>query len=215
MIMGTLQYASVVAAIALMGFSGGVAAQNDAGFYIGGNIGQSKINDLDEACDEFRNDLNALGIVATVDCDDTDTAFKAYAGYQFNKYLAAELGYVDLGSPEPTATSGNVTGGFKFETKAFFVEAVGMIPVIGGLSILGRVGAARWDVDVEATGAFAPLGSESDDGVSLVYGAGLQWMFTKNFGLRAEYEVYDSVGDEDTTGESDIHMYSLGVLFKF
>jgi hypothetical protein len=33
--------------------------------------------------------------------------------------------------------------------------------------------------------------------------------------LLGEYEVYDNVDDEDTTGESDVHMRSLGVPFKF
>jgi hypothetical protein len=209
MIMGTLRYASAVAALALLAFSGGAAAQNDAGFYIGGNVGTSTFKDLDEEC----NEISDFGV--TVDCDDSDTAFKAYAGYQFNKYFAAEIGYADLGKVEPTGSAGGLTAGATIEAKAFFVEAVGMLPLTHGLSILGRVGAARWDVDVQGTGAAAPLGSESDDGIDLVYGAGLQWMFAKNFGLRAEYEVYDNVGDEETTGESTIHMYSLGVLFKF
>jgi hypothetical protein len=40
-------------------------------------------------------------------------------------------------------------------------------------------------------------------------------MFGRNFGLRAEYELFDGIGDDSTTGESDIHVISAGIVFKF
>ena len=59
----------------------------DAGFYIGGALGQSS---FDVEC------------ARTTSCDDSDSSWKIFGGYQFNKHFALEFGYADLG--ETTAS---------------------------------------------------------------------------------------------------------------
>lgn len=193
-----------------LALSGPARADEATGFYLGGSVGQTDVRDLDEAC----ADVTALGGTVT-DCDDKDTAFKVFAGYQFNQYFAAELGYADLGAGNITFSGPGGTGNVEFGGNAIFLDAVAMFPVFQNFSILGRVGATRWDVDAEVSAGGLPIASESDDGFGFSYGAGLQYMFGRNFGLRAEYQVFDNIGDEDTTGESDVHMYSIGIIFKF
>ena len=65
--------------IALSSLAAGAPAAlaQDAGFYAGIGFGQSKVKDFCE------------GVVGT--CDDKDTAWKILGGYQFNKYLGAEI----------------------------------------------------------------------------------------------------------------------------
>src|SRR5438094_10099337 len=60
-------------------------ARGETGWYLGGNIGQSKLKD---GC----SGLGGSGI----SCDDKDTAFKILGGYNINRNFAAELGYTDL-----------------------------------------------------------------------------------------------------------------------
>src|SRR5256885_17262477 len=66
--------------------------------YIGGSLGQSK----------FKVDCGG--------CDTKDTAFRLFGGYQFNRNIAAELGYTDLGKLGGTGGVGGhppgVSGGF-------------------------------------------------------------------------------------------------------
>ena len=190
--------------------SGPARADDATGFYLGGSIGQTNITDLDEGCDA----ITGLGGTVT-DCDDKDTAFKVFAGYQFNQYFATELGYADLGAGNIGFSGPGGTGNVEFAANAIFLDAVAMLPVFENFSILGRIGAARWDLDAEVSAGGLPIASESEDGFGFSYGAGLQYMFGRNFGIRAEYQVFDSIGDEDTTGESDVHMYSIGIVFKF
>jgi opacity protein-like surface antigen len=45
-------------------------------------------------------------------------------------------------------------------------------------------------------------------------GLGAQYNLSKSVGLRAEWERYFEVGD-NTTGEMDIDLISVGVVYKF
>jgi OOP family OmpA-OmpF porin len=85
----------------------------DSGWYVGGNIGQS---DVDE--------LNA-----------TDTSFKVLGGYQINRHFAVEAGYIDFGK----ATS----GGTNFKGNAFELVGVGLLPLSNQFSLYGKLGFAR------------------------------------------------------------------------
>jgi opacity protein-like surface antigen len=75
----------------------GRAPQDEAsGPYIGAGVGQS---DVDTDC--------AVAGTETTGCDTTNTAWKAYLGYQFNKWIALEGGYVKFGDVNAT---GSVVG---------------------------------------------------------------------------------------------------------
>jgi hypothetical protein len=75
-----------------------------------------------------------------------------------------------------------------------------------------------WNLDFDAT-ASGPGGtataSESESGVSGLLGAGVSINFGRKIALRAEYERHFDVGDEDTTGTSDIDMFSASMVFRF
>jgi hypothetical protein len=67
--------------IALVAFSTGAQAL-EPGWYIGAGGGQSSIKDFEDACEPFSVDIYTFPIA---DCDDEDTAWKAFAGYQFGR----------------------------------------------------------------------------------------------------------------------------------
>lgn len=139
-----------------------------------------------------------------------------------NKNFALEGGYADLGKPltwNSTVTvpaTGSVSANWK--GKAWTLAAVGLLPVTDQFEVFGKLGAHRWDVDVSASavgGGGAAAGSWSDSGSSWLYGLGASYSFTKNLAVRAEWERYQDVGDEDNTGKSDVDMWSLGIQYKF
>lgn len=89
-VLQTLTLASLVALLALP-----VIAQ-EAGYpYFGLSVGQSKAN-IDEA--NITANLLGAGLATTsIVSDERDASFKLFGGYQFNRNIAIEAGYFDLG----------------------------------------------------------------------------------------------------------------------
>jgi OOP family OmpA-OmpF porin len=201
--------------LAVVAVGGGIAlapadsrAQTDpaTGFYAGGSIGRS---DLTDGC-------SAPGAVVT-NCDTRDTAWKAYGGYQINKWLGAEVGYVDFGNGTFGGTLGGAPFTSKTETWGITAHAVGQIPIpldnefLNKISILGKVGTVRWDQD--RSSSLAAL-SGNETGWAFGWGLGLQYTFNEHLGVRAEWEQFNNVGS-GATGESDIQMWTVGLNYKF
>lgn len=87
----------------------------DSGWYIGGNLGQSDIDELGEG----------------------DTSFKILGGYQINKHFGAELGYTDFGKAE--------SGGTTVKGTAWELVGVGTLPINDKFSVFGKLGFAMGD----------------------------------------------------------------------
>ncbi|HEX5057223.1 MAG TPA: outer membrane beta-barrel protein [Gammaproteobacteria bacterium] len=194
------------------------------GWYIGIGAGistydlpndlESTLNDLDQAT----SDLNDLGVDASFDADDSDTAAKIFGGFNINPYFGIEFGYIDLG--ETTADfsldsdgnlfpSGETRVGSSFSVDGFNAGVVGSLPFSDLISLNGRAGVYFWNSKSEfsardTTGAFFNDSfSESDNGNDIYYGVGLDigW-----FGLF--YEIYDIDGD-------DINLAGISAKFSF
>lgn len=161
------------------------------GFYAGGTLGNSS----------FSNGCRLGG-----SCDDNDTAFKIFGGYQFHKYVAAELGLVDLGRARSTA------GGASDEVKAraWDLSAVGSFPVVERFSVFGRLG--LYFARVEENTNFA--GNSSHSNTDLTYGVGVRYDFTRNLAVRGELQRYSDAGGGDVL-KTDIDLLGISVLWKF
>jgi OOP family OmpA-OmpF porin len=142
-----------------------------------------------------------------VSCDDEDTAWKILGGYQFNKNFAVEFGYTDL----VEVSGGGAVGNFSTEATAFELVAVGMMPLADRFSVYGKIGMYRADVDASGTGIF---GSVSESNTDLTFAVGVRYDFTRNLGVRAEWQKYQDVGGGEI-GESDVDVLSVGVIWKF
>lgn len=200
-------------------FSGPALAQQ-SGMYLGGSIGQSKV-DLDTR--EAASDLSRLGITHSgFSEDEKDTAWKAYVGYRFNRSFAIEGGYVDLGSFSASTTVTAVNGvpvppstvNATIKTKnGVFVSGLAGLPV-GNLSLFGKLGfySANAKLTVSGGGASSTNGKTDQD---ILFGLGAEYSFAGNFGIRAEWERFKKVGSENETGEGDVDLMSVGIVYRF
>ncbi len=189
--------AALVAASGLVASSAAMAQGKpaDTGWYAGLSIGQSSASD---AC----NGVSGPG----VSCDDKDTAFKIFGGYQINRNFGVELGYADLG--EVSASGGGVTA--SIETTAFELVGVGSYPINNQFSVYGKLGFYRADSKGRSN-----VGVSADEtNTDLTLGVGVQYNFTRNLGVRGEWQRYSSVGGGDI-GDSDVDVLSVGVVYKF
>ncbi|MGH8831896.1 MAG: outer membrane beta-barrel protein [Polaromonas sp.] len=181
------------------------AFAQDMGFYIGAGVGQSKGKD---AC----SDLGGVGFSGS--CDDTDTGGKLFLGYQFNKNFAVEGGYVDLGKFKASGTISGVPVSADAKAKTWQLVAVGTLPLANNFSVFGKAGVHRWDLDVRASALGSTI-TASDNGTDLTLGIGAGYEFTKNLGVRLEWERFRNVGEDATTGKSNVDLISVGLRYRF
>jgi OOP family OmpA-OmpF porin len=170
----------------------------DSGWYVGGSYGQTK----------FGIDCSGLS------CDDTDTGFRVFGGYMGNKHFGVELGYADLGKStfSGTVLGVPVTGDSK--ATAWDLVAVGVLPIGDKFSVFGKLGMYMGDGEFTVTG----IGSSSDTTTDLTYGVGVGFDFTKNLGIRAEWQRYQKVSFASSGGgnaEGDVDLMSIGILWRF
>ena len=139
--------------------------------------------------------------------DDKDAAWKIFGGYQFNRNLGVEFGYTNLGK----ASAGDAVSTTTFKTKGFEVLAVGTFPINQQFEVYGKAGLFRWNLDANDT----VFGSLSESGTDLTFGLGVKYNFTKTVGARLEWQRYNDIGNENTTGTSDSDFIGVGLVFKF
>jgi len=190
----------LLAACLALTFSTPAAAQN---WYAGASFGQATAQDI--VCD----------LDISCSSDDSDSGIKVFAGNQMSPNFAIEFGYADLGEFSASGTDSFLgTASVAAETTALFVTANGIMPVAQNFNLFGKVGIARWDMDLSATSSVFGSGSLSDDGFDIMFGIGASFAVGQMVSIRAEWERF-AVGDSATTGESDIDLLSAGVTFKF
>ena len=104
------------------------AFADDAGWYTGFNVGQSRAK-IDDA--RIVGGLLGDGFTTTsISNDDRHFGFKRFGGYEFNRYFALESGYFDLGRFgfwADTLPSGSLRGDIKVRGANF--DLVGSVPI--------------------------------------------------------------------------------------
>ena len=190
----------------------------DPGWYGGLGIGYSKVK-IDDAT------LTVPGATAfTRSKDESDTGFKFFGGYQFNQNWGLELGYVDLGkfNAQVNVTApvvGSATANIK--ASGIFLDLVGTAPLQNNFSVYGKLGAiyAETKTDRTFSGAVVlPAGQVANakhTETAFKFGLGAQYDFTKTVGLRGEWERYYKLGDSNSTGEGDVDLFSINLVFRF
>lgn len=142
-------------------------AADASGFYVGAGIGSA--------------DVDASGY-------NNSTAAKVFGGYNFTKNIGVEAAYADLGKFEVKGAffpAGNTVNGLQ-------VAVVGMLPMSNEFSFIGKLGAYSWTLKVNP----CLSGCTSTD-ASAFAGVGVQYMFTKNVGMRGEVEAFNDIGGAD------------------
>ncbi|MCW8874344.1 MAG: outer membrane beta-barrel protein [Gammaproteobacteria bacterium] len=168
------------AMLLMMGVTGSALAQN--GFYAGASIGQATID----------------GCSGVTNCDDEDTGWKIFGGWEMNQNIAFEAAWVDMGEISGSIGASAVSA----EADGWTLAVKGILPLNEQFGVFARVGFIDWEI--EGGGA---LSGVDDDGTDLMYGIGAQYMFTDQFGMFGEWEWYDI--------DDDVDLLSIGVLIKF
>jgi OOP family OmpA-OmpF porin len=142
-------------------------------------------------------------------CDDTDMAWKIYGGLEVNEYISMEAGYANLGEVEVSGTESGTA-----EVHGMTIQVIGSYAINPSFSLIGRGGMNILNLEKNGTIA-APTNNIGDTDVAWSLGLGAQYNLSESVGLRAEWERYFKVGDENTTGEMDIDLISASIVYTF
>jgi outer membrane immunogenic protein len=161
-------------------------ARAAGGLYLGAGIGQGSVRD-DTATGNF---------------DADHLAYKAFAGYRFDKIpivdLALEGGYTDFGKPSQDV------GAQRVEFKLHGAYAAGLLIFpLGPFDLYGKAGAISAKLESSSAGS-----TSSRTGTDAFYGLGAAFYVWK-LGFRAEYERYN-IKDVDR-----VQLFSVSALFQF
>ncbi len=167
-------------------------------------------------------DTGISSTTGTASLDEDDSGFKLFGGYNFNKNVAIELTYADLGK---ATLSGNPGDTFVLDGILFTFINAGSLEIEGSLlslsgvfthhfndafNLYGRLGLASWEADLTANVSGGPAQSASEDGTDLFFGIGAGWNFAPTWALKAEYELYTF-----DDAEVDVDMLSLNIVKTF
>ncbi len=126
--------------------------------------------------------------------DEDDTAYKFFAGYRMNRFLAFELDYINLGEP-----SGAVVPGRNVDASVdgFAPYVVGTFPLGQYFEVYGRLGYYFYDATRGVQDELDNRVQFDEESEDLVYGAGIGANIGEKFNIRAEYEKFDLQGLDD------------------
>ena len=199
-----------------------------SGFYLGLGIGKSKAN-LESG------DFTLNGALSSREAkEETDTGYKAMAGWRLGRYFAVELAYADLGKYAYQYTldlgAGDRTSRINYKATSWSASAIGTIPVKGDLSALLRLGltsnrAERSGLQGEFFVTPPGYSGASKRRTSVLWGAGGQYDITPKTSVRLEFENYGHFGEAKTnsvsvgfpaeTGQAKVWMWSLSGIYVF
>lgn len=165
-----------------------------------------------------------------VTADQRDLGWNVALGYRVNKYLAAELSYVNAGEASLTEVWSAVSDApitVPDVVRAYTVRSTGpTVSVLGSLPL-----SERWQLFLRGGVFFAkqevesrlviqsstatngpPIERDYSDEVFNI-GAGIQWDFLPRWTARLEYQRSGDLQSNDIMGESRLDQAALSVLF--
>ena len=180
----------------------------DAGWYVGAGIGQSR-SSIDDAGPFFERN------------DEWVDSWSLTGGYRFSRWFALEAGYMSLGTLTFRSDT-SVPDVFDVDTKVkvegFNAALVGSLPLGSAFDLHGRFGVLFSDTDLNIV--FPDSGfrqSASGNDRDVFYGAGVAWHANENWSLSLDYQRYLDVGPDDRfpSSESDVESVGINAFFKF
>jgi OmpA-OmpF porin, OOP family len=163
--------------------SASASAADDSGFYLGASFGEATQNNA-----VFHGE---------------DETFRWLAGYEFNKYLAIEGGFVDAGKQKDNIGNLRVTSA----SNGVFLSVLAKYPIGERFAPYARFGGVSYETQTTLSNGVANA-LENSHGEDIAYGGGLEFKPSEHFRLRADYE---KVRVPDVAFD----IYSLVATWKF
>jgi hypothetical protein len=208
--------------------SGSALADQDRGFYLNANFGQAQYDisqdDLDSVAIAAFESNGITVLDAESSLDDEGSPWSLSGGYRFSRYLAVEVGYLDLGTAKYDATGtvgipglgvADTDLGIDISAKGPTVAAAVYAPIGEKFDVHGRLGMFFADTSFDiAVGLEDVFDSDevSESSQDFFGSIGAAFHFTPNFAASLDFTLFQDVGDEL---ETNVDSLTLGVQYTF
>ena len=158
-------------------------ADNPSGPYVGGGYGRFNLH---------VHNFSDVGQAADTIADSNDNAWKLFAGWRLNPYVALEAAYINLGNPGEKFVATGANGTYNVKVTGFAPTVIGTLP-LGPVEIFAKAGYYFYDVKLNVNvQSLGSAGVESSHSRSdFLYGAGAGFTFIEHLHVRGEYERID------------------------
>ena len=173
----TFRKTGLALAISSIALLPSIASADGVGFMLGGGGYYSDVNSGIEFDD-----------ITDINFDDSSFAYNIDAGWRFNKWLALDAGYWDLGSYKSELE--NFDRKQSFDAQALTLGGMVSVP-LWIMDFYARGGAAFWDMDGR---------NIDEDGTDPYYGVGAAFNLGGSLDLYLEWVRFDMEADIDTIG---------------
>lgn len=161
------------------------------GYTVEGAIGSAHIN---EDCSGVPN------------CSNNSTGYKLVGGYGLSKNLAAEISYISYGKASASAYNTQVD----VKTHGFGIGLAYQLPLNEQFNFTLRGGVASNHTSVSSSGIVNI--SDSKSKTALTLGLGAAYALSKSLSVTAGYDISKA---NDTTGDMNVSLFSLGLKYGF
>jgi hypothetical protein len=205
-------------------------------WYVGGGSSYAK---LGYSAGELASKVTTSWSNSRLEMRNASNGSKVFVGMKPSKYWGVEAGYADLGDYSikgvctATQTSGcpigapaNERRSISARPQAYYLDALGYLPVKTNLSLTGRLGVYHWQNQLSATLvsvwptptppsrlSYSKIYSAKDRGFSIKYGFGVQYRLDRDFSIAADWERY-VIGFKEG-GVKGIDTGSLSIVMDF
>jgi OOP family OmpA-OmpF porin len=213
-----MQAARLIAVSALLAAAPFAQAQ-DSGAYLGGGLGRSHIR--------FDNGSFAANSANVTESNDKRaTGYTAFLGYNFDKTWAVEGGYTRLGdfkyNYSGTGPLAGMAGQADYKATSWWLAGKGTIAVTDKWDLYAKLGLAEnraRDAGSSNNAAMdAVLGTpftRNKTHAGLLAGIGTEYHFTKQVGVRLEYDDYGKFGTSGAQNRANLGMWTADVAYHF
>jgi opacity protein-like surface antigen len=144
------------------------------------------------------------------------TGFRLRGGYQFGRFFALELAYVDFGQSTnhfdpndcPAGAPGPCPVDVRTSINGIVGTLVGIVPIGEHWYFDARLGYGTLKIKADASGT-TDLDGRNDDAPGAHYGIGAGYRFNENWEVLLDYSEYDQL-DFGLTLAGDFGVYDLG-----
>jgi hypothetical protein len=193
-------FVHAVAALPLTICASSFARASDSGFYFGMDLGVTQYPNNEAV--HLPSDLLLTG--SGSDLDNEDYAWAVAAGYRFNRYVAVEAGYMDLGETSGSladeANAIPAVARFSLATSGPTLALVGTWP-LGNWEPYLRVGILFADTDLSFSGssATAPFSGRASERTEEMFGGiGLGYRVSEHWRARVELTFFNDAATATT-----------------